>query len=146
MLEELGVPLVIIAILILCFFLLKKVGATQEIDSHQALQEILNEIRTMLRNDAKKIPENIWSQTQTLVKKILVLQQQCQTRMSNGHMSASDCMELGALDEILVKLKCEGILRCAQSPREAQAVINEYFEKVDTLERSRYTKRHLRTA
>lgn len=130
---------------IICFgaFLLHKL-TTQQAVSHQAVQSILEEMRVLIGNDADKIPNAIWSQTQMLVRRILVLQMQCQTRICGSDTAYGDCVELAALDEILVRIKRDGIVRCAEKPREAQAIINDYRDAVDQLERAqRVPKRHL---
>lgn len=130
---------------IICFgaFLLHKL-TTQPTVSHQVVQSILEEMQALLGKDANKITNAIWSQTKILVRRIFVLQLQCKTRISGSDTTMGDCMHLQALDDILVGIKREGILRCAQNPREAQAIINEYRNSIDELERAyRAPKKHL---
>lgn len=142
--EDLMVPLAIVLIFFVGFILLKKAGTAHETVSNKAVQSIVEEMHALLGNRVDNVPNAIWSQTKMLVRKILVLQSHCQTRIRSCDNAFGDCMELQALDEILVRIKRDGIVRCAEKPREAQAIINDYRDAVDQLERAqRVHKRHL---
>lgn len=141
--EALSVIGMILSIIIFGAFLLHKLTAQQAV-SQKAVQSIIEEMHALLGKRVEKVPSAIWSQTKMLVQRILVLQSHCQARIRSCDNAFGDCMELQALDEILVRIKRDGIVRCAEKPREAQAIINEYRDAIDQLERAqRVPKRHL---